>query len=248
MTLTAKFHNKISTWNYPSGIEKIKYILHPSKLKNKKILDLGCGDGRFAEEIINVSNCTIYGLDSNKLAISEARRRKIKAKVYDIEKALPYDDQSFDVIFLLDTLEHLYNIDHIFCEIHRVLKKDGIIVVSFVNSFDLKNRILLLTGKEMMHWAHKKYHHRSWNNPHIRFPRVADVADLLKKYHLYIQKIQYNFNSAGIIPQRFTPRFMRKLILKLFPNLFSGKFVILASKRESKKIKNIYLDRTNVGL
>ncbi len=47
--------------------------------------------------------------------------------VFDIEKKFPISDNSFDNIFLLNVLEHIYDFNNVFSESNRVLKKGGCI-------------------------------------------------------------------------------------------------------------------------
>jgi 2-polyprenyl-3-methyl-5-hydroxy-6-metoxy-1,4-benzoquinol methylase len=39
----------------------------------------------------------------------------------------------FDVVLALDVIEHIENPDHMLCEIHRVIKKSGVLIVSSPN-------------------------------------------------------------------------------------------------------------------
>lgn len=128
------------------------------------------------------------------------------------------------------------------------MSQKATLVLSIPNSFDLKNRLRILKGEEFIHWAHTKYGHRSYDYAHIRFLRVKDAIDLLRSEKLYVHKIQYNYNTGGLLPTRIFPAFFRRFLLYCFPNLLSGKFVILAKKNHCKKIKKIYLDKTNPGL
>lgn len=99
-----------------------------SKLMRKKgsILDNGCGIGNLAEHLPNQN---VVGLD-----ISNGMLRKAKKRMRNLVKAdsqlLPFDDESFDVIFCRGLLHHLPNSELAVEEIKRVLKKDGELVVA----------------------------------------------------------------------------------------------------------------------
>jgi methionine biosynthesis protein MetW len=120
-------------------------ILH--SLKNfKNILDIGCGDGAFDKILIKeFPQVVLYGVDISHEAVSICKKEGINAVELDVSnQPLPFDENSFDVVILLDVIEHLINPDFAMTEIHRVLKKDGILIMSTPNLACWYNRILLL--------------------------------------------------------------------------------------------------------
>ena len=112
------------------------------KKKVKRILDMGCGNGRhvvfFARQGFDV-----YGIDISKEAIEVARkwldREGLKAhlKVGDIEK-LPFEDEYFDVIVLLEVLDHIsfFKASKAMKEAKRVLAAGGYVYVSLRSTED----------------------------------------------------------------------------------------------------------------
>lgn len=64
-----------------------------------------------------------------------------------LEETLPFADDSFDVIFFLDVIEHLSAPKKSLQEIRRVLRKDGYLVVTTPNLATLRNRIRVLLGR-----------------------------------------------------------------------------------------------------
>lgn len=111
----------------------------------KKVLDIGCGRG-FLLPFLLKKGCEVFGID-----ISASRIVSEGFAAYhqlDLEKKqrIPYQDESFDVIILADFIEHIKNLDSIFSELKRLLKSDGIIIVSTGNIALWFYRILLLFG------------------------------------------------------------------------------------------------------
>jgi len=88
------------------------------------LLDIGCHD-RWPEKY--VKDPKIYvGLDYPALQVAGY---KSTVDVWGDGHNLPFPDRSFDVVLLLDVLEHVRNADLVVCEIERVLKPEGNLIL-----------------------------------------------------------------------------------------------------------------------
>lgn len=114
------------------------------------ILDIGCANGSFSVLLGKEINAKeIYGIDISEANVNEAIIRGCKALVLDIESGcIPFDDASFDLIYVGDVIEHLYNPDNVLKEVHRLLTENGICIITMPNLAALANRIALLFGYE----------------------------------------------------------------------------------------------------
>lgn len=248
LSLSAKHHLGYRTWDYGSGFEKIKRLVGEEDFSGKKVLDLGCGDGRVSAEMVRLG-ATVIGYDVDPVAIELAKQNGLDGRVADLESELDIGDDAMDLVLCLDTLEHIYNEDGLVSEIARVLKPEGRTVISIPNHFDIRNRVSFLFGGSIVHWAHKKYEGTTvWGYSHVRFPRLVDLQNLLAKHGLGVEVVQVNFNSGGVVPRRLTPSWLRRWLVGTWPNLFSGKFVVLAKKGKVGKVRKIVLDRTLAGI
>jgi len=103
----------------------------------KRILDVGCGTGRHLVYLAK-KGFEMYGIDiaehGLKIARKWLREEGLKAKIKqgDIYKALPYQDNFFDAIICIKTLNHgkIEWIRKCIKEMHRILKDDGYIFVT----------------------------------------------------------------------------------------------------------------------
>ena len=112
-------------------------------VKNKKILDAGCGEGYFLS-VIN-SNKKI-GVELSEKRISQALKLypDLKIKIADVTH-LPFEDNIFDVIVCSEVLEHVSGYEQAVKEFKRCIKPDGYVVLSFPNEFAVSvGRLLLL--------------------------------------------------------------------------------------------------------
>jgi ubiquinone/menaquinone biosynthesis C-methylase UbiE len=74
-----------------------------------------------------------YGVDVNKSAINCGVRKmpeRIFLKVIEKGSNLPFEDESFDSASIMDVLEHIHDQKSVLMELHRVLKRNGTIIVT----------------------------------------------------------------------------------------------------------------------
>ena len=109
--------------------------------KQLKILDIGCGSGQFlrlAEEL----SFECYGIDVSEAAVAEAAKvTKAKLIRKDIQESSGFPDEYFDIRLCLEVLEHLRRVVDVLCEINRILKPHGLLVISTPNANSLQRII-----------------------------------------------------------------------------------------------------------
>jgi len=119
--------------NFPSTIDPriyhVQLILeHFGDLNGKRVLDVGCGKGRFARVLRErYPDACIAAFD-----LAEAMLRHVPAGIYPCSgsmTALPFARGSFDCVYATESLEHAVDIDRAISEICRVAKPAGRIVI-----------------------------------------------------------------------------------------------------------------------
>jgi len=119
--------------HFPSTIDPriyhVKVILdHFGNLAGKRVLDAGCGKGRFARVLLDRHpTAEIWGLD-----ISEEMLKHVPAGIHTRAgsmTALPFEDASFDAAYATESLEHAVEIGRAVAELCRVVKPGGRIVI-----------------------------------------------------------------------------------------------------------------------
>lgn len=154
-----------------SKIEKWRLLNDCSGLPdNARILDVGCGDG-FHLSLLAKSgkkNWSLEGVDVDKHAIEAATLKGLKVHLGTVEEVdLPAE--SYDLIFMIMTIEHLERPDKTICNIKRLLKKGGrlVIVTDNTGSFDF-------TFFRKHYWGgyHFPRHWNLFNRPSLR--RLAE--------------------------------------------------------------------------
>ncbi len=137
----ADIFNKRRDWIPPDFTILEKYIN-----KGERILDLGCGNGRFSEIVGN--KVDYYGVDVSERLIKIAEKKYPNGKFVVIEPLiLPFKNNFFDKVFCLAVLHHIpskkFRKDFL-KEIKRVLKPEGklILTVWYLNDNQKAKRLL----------------------------------------------------------------------------------------------------------
>lgn len=93
----------------------------------RPILDLGCGDGTFAESAF--TEPLDAGIDPSPVALAEAKRRGMHCDLRLGEGGtLPFDEATFATVLSNSVVEHIPEIEPTLAEVHRVLKPGGLFV------------------------------------------------------------------------------------------------------------------------
>jgi SAM-dependent methyltransferase len=118
---------------FQSKFEEVALLLAPS---TQTLLDVGCRDGKLRSHLPHTVEYVGIDLTPGPWV----------AQICDIEKGIPYSDNSFDAVVALDVLEHTDNIWFTFRELVRVARSQ--IMVVLPNSYHWKERLRFLRGKE----------------------------------------------------------------------------------------------------
>lgn len=111
--------------------EVCKRIISGSeRLKPLKILDIGCGTGKFAIYLQEMTGCEVIGIDPVHEKIEKARTRSstVSFKVQSAEE-LSFPQDTFDVVASLKALHEIPDFRRALKESHRVLKGGGRIFI-----------------------------------------------------------------------------------------------------------------------
>jgi SAM-dependent methyltransferase len=110
----------------------------------KHVLDLGCRTGVLTSAFLDGND--VVGVDVDREALREARRRGIETVWADVDEGLPLADESFDAVVAGELLEHVRFPERVVEEVRRLLRPGGLFVGSVPNSYRLKSRLRFLRG------------------------------------------------------------------------------------------------------
>jgi SAM-dependent methyltransferase len=125
----AKGYSELYHLEQENKIEKIKKFLN---LKNKKILDLGSGDG-VLNKFIDLENNKLFSIDISEKLLNLNSNEKKKKFCLDIEEEkFPFENDFFDLIISISVFQDLNNFENVINEIKRVLKHNSMIIISLI--------------------------------------------------------------------------------------------------------------------
>lgn len=186
------------------GIHKIIPYFNENRVK--KILDVGCGNGR------NLIYLAQQGFDMNGIDLAESGLEQIKEKIKGLElkvnltKAdmlkLPYEDSSFDAAINVWALNHntYDNICKCVDETTRILKPNGLVYMSASAWKTIYKLIFKLIAKQKI--ENRTYNIKIGSEEGIHhFFTESDVHNIFKNYNtLFLDRKRYYGESPIKIP------------------------------------------------
>ncbi len=125
----------------------VKFIKKRGLLKGD-VLDYGCGAGHLLEQMLDESAVNFYGLDFSADSIEETKKRttsksNLKELVLIDKLPLPFKDEQFDSIMLIETIEHLQDeaLHETMQELFRILKPGGKIFITTPFNEDINSHL-----------------------------------------------------------------------------------------------------------
>ena len=146
-----------------------------------RVLDLGCGNGDLLAYLRDQRRCSGYGIEIADANVLACTQRGVNVIQLNLEEGLAlFDDQSFDVVLQLDTLQHLRNTEHMLRETARVGRSG---IVSFPNFAHWPNRLQVAAGRMPVT---RVLPYQWYDTPNIRVGTHADFEVLARKDGLRI--------------------------------------------------------------
>lgn len=154
------------------AMELIAQLVPPGS----RVLDLGCGNGALLAHLRDTRQCTGYGIEIDDANVLACTQRGVNVIQLNLEEGLAiFEDQSFDVVLQLDTMQHLRHTERLLRETARVGRVG---IISFPNFAHWPNRLRVATGRMPVT---KALPYQWYDTPNIRVGTYADCEVLLRK-------------------------------------------------------------------
>lgn len=185
---------------------------------NKRILDVGCGDGTMIE-ILSDANAPkdILGIDISKFAVQHVKSKGYKAKVVDVLsdgfiKLLNLE--KFDYIVITEVLEHIQDPESVIENIKKY-QPNATLFISIPNSGFIMHRLRLLFGKFplVMINNHVKEHIRFWTYLDFKYWTSFFSYKVKRSFVSSTSKV-LSFDLGRLIPSLFAKQIIYELVVK----------------------------------
>lgn len=170
--------------------------------EGSRVLDLGCGDGALLSHLQRERGCTGYGVELDDANVLACVRRGVNVLQLNLEDGLAiFQDNSFDVVLQIDTLQHLRNAETMLQETARIGRAG---IVAFPNFAHWPNRMSVLRGRMPVT---RRLPYQWYDTPNIRVGTYKDFEVLATRNRLRI------LDSFGLQDGRS---------VRTLPNLLAG--------------------------
>ncbi|MDY8134010.1 class I SAM-dependent methyltransferase [Aquimarina sp. 2201CG5-10] len=172
--------------------EMIKYL--PGNAK--KIIDIGCGNGAFAEILKEKAGAEVWGIEymDEEAQIAKEKLDKVfSGKCEDFLDELP--DQYFDVIYFNDVLEHLADPYMVLDKVKHKLTAEGVVISSIPNVRYYNTFLNVLFKKD---WKYEG--HGVMDKTHLRFFTGKSIRRMYEELGYSIVQQEGINKSSSIRP------------------------------------------------
>lgn len=151
---------------------------------HKRILDISAGVGIVADRIKNKYSAELLCNDLSPKALSILQKNGHKTISFDLDqdgKTYPLENEQFDAVISLATIEHILDIDHFLSEICRILKEDGYLYISAPNYSGLTYLLpFLFSGKTFHDPLNKKDKYEFY--AHVRYFTYRTLIEVVSQF------------------------------------------------------------------
>ncbi|MBN1688179.1 MAG: class I SAM-dependent methyltransferase [Candidatus Omnitrophica bacterium] len=154
-------------------------------LKSKSILDIGCGWGQ-ALLFFRETGLSCYGFDPAPEAIEYGRKQGLNVVTAGMEEMAVFGDKRFDIVTLLNVLEHFADPVTVLEEIYKkVLKPGGVLAIDVPNEFN----VFQICAKELHHLG------EWWVAPpgHLNYFSADSLKKLLEGTGFSVRLVESSF-------------------------------------------------------
>ncbi len=202
---------EIKNWFDHTYAQRGSWYLRPSKAyyifieilkakKSEKLLDIACGLGRLLE--VAGSYCTEnYGIDISEVAIKKTKEKFPALNVFVANaEQLPFENETFDLVTCIGSLERMIHIDLVLKEMHRVGKAHCRYCLLVRNSEAFRWKyIKILLGLRNKRGNQNAKKLDEWRTVFQNFgfkilavyPDQYNLAKKMKRRSLWLKKINY---------------------------------------------------------
>ena len=179
-----------------------RYFICEEIVKNKVVLDIACGEG-YGSKLLSKNSKFVYGVDIDsstiKKAVEKYDNKNIKFLTGSTSK-IPLDDNLVDVVISFETIEHHDEHQLMIDEIKRVLKPDGIVIISTPDKSiysDKRNYVNHFHVKELYYYEFRDLLEKNFKKINMYGQIYLGAISYIDKFETFKNSIVYSGNFDG---------------------------------------------------
>ena len=177
-----------------SRLKKVLALLEEEQ--RGALLDVCCAGGEVCV-LLARAGWRVEGLEREPLLVESAKQRGISVQCGEFDRdPFPWEPGTFDAVVAGEVIEHVIDTDYLLSEIARVLRPNGVLVITTPNLASFENRIRLLLGRYPM-WMD----HRVQGTGHLRYYTPRILRRQLEQHGFRVER--HVGNWVPFIPQRW---------------------------------------------
>jgi SAM-dependent methyltransferase len=200
-----------------------KKVIHPNEIKGSQFLDAGSGGGHFSA-MAAALGAEVYSLDIGKNLLDKVAKKCKSHRILGNVLNLPLKDNSFQIVLSTEVVEHTSAPKDALGELARIVKPEGILVVTM--PCRLWQPLVRLATKLKLR-PYKGYENFLW---------LRDLKRILQR-HGFIVEYESGFNFCPIFWKKLDPLF--KLFDRIYGKIFPGLMVNLVIRARKKHSFNL---------
>ena len=194
--------------------KRIQYIFQSlGNIQGKKLLDAGCGTGWFSKEATE-RGAQVFSLDIGKNLLSQVAAKCKTEKTAASVLEIPFFDDCFDIVISSEVIEHTVNPKGAIHEMHRVLKKDGVLALTVPNkiwhpAILIANKLKVRPYEGYENWV-------GWNELQEWLSRIGFNIDRIDGFHLFPFIFPFTYRLLSVMEKysRLLGPFMLNISVK----------------------------------
>lgn len=212
-----------------------RYAIANEFVKNKKVLDIASGEG-YGSFLLSKEASYVIGVDIDKETIENSNYKYKKENlIFLVGSAdnIPIENNSIDIVISFETIEHLDKHLEMFAEIKRVLKPDGILIMSspdkkyYSDIPEFKNKFHV---KELYFEEFKLLTQKHFKNSFFYFQKAYNLNSYVSDLPIFENMIIYSGDFNNIIKNTNEPLYN----------------IVIASDNQINKIQSSVFNGVNI--
>lgn len=153
---------------------RVKFVLDNAEIKQKDLLDIGCGGGIASESFARLG-ASVTGIDASNQNIEAARYHASDVGLDINYQNISLKDirKNFDIITCFEVIEHVENLPQFLQDISSLLKPNGMLFISTINRTKKSYLAAIIAAEYIMKYVPIGTH--DWN----KFIKPSELCDIL---------------------------------------------------------------------